>query len=97
MKELVIKYVDPNLLDLSTLVPILNKYYLPTTIDNYTLMNPLIPPVERASALLYKILPSKGLEAYETFVKCLQEETEHLGHQELVKRLKNVSNTNTHS
>ena len=92
-KELVVKHVDPILLDLSTLVPILNKYHLLTTNDNYILINPLIPPVERASALLYKILPSKGPEVYETFVKCLQEEKEHLGHQELVRRLKSVSNT----
>ena len=50
-------------------------------------MNRLIPPVERANALVYEILPSKGPEAYKTFVKCLQEETEHLGHQELAKKL----------
>ena len=77
-------------------MPILNKYYLLTTNDNCILINPLISPVERASALLYKILPSKGLGAYETFVKCLQEESEHLGHQDLARRLikaQSVSNS----
>ena len=87
VKGLVMKYTQPHLLNFPTLVPVLNKYHLLTQSDNYTLMNPLIPPVERANALLYMILPSKGPGAYETFVKCLQEETEHLGHQELAGRL----------
>ena len=97
MEVLVKKYTQPHLLNLPTLVPVLNKYHLLTQSDNYTLANHLIPPVERASALLYVMLPSKGPEAYETFVKCLQEETEHLGHQELAGRLtvskcKNITN-----
>ena len=87
MKALVMKYTQPHLLNLPTLVPVLNKYHLLTQSDNYTLMNPYIPPVERANALLYMMLPSKGPGTYETFVKCLQEETEHLGHQELAGRL----------
>ena len=87
IKALVMKYTQPDLLDFPTLVPLLNKYHLLTQSDNYTLMNPLIPPVERANALLYMILPSKGPGAYETFVKCLQEEKEHLGHKELAGRL----------
>ena len=87
MKELVLKYVQPSLLHFPTLVPVLNKYHLLTQTDNYILMNTLIPPVERANALLYMMLPSKGPGAYELFVKCLQEETEHLGHEELARRL----------
>ena len=86
MKEKVEKCMLPILLNFATLVPILNKYHLLTTSDNYILMNTLIPPVERANALVYRMLPSKGPKAYETFVKCLQEETEHLGHQELAKK-----------
>ena len=81
IKALVMNYTQPHLLYLPTLVPVLNKYNLLTQSDNYTLMNPLIPPVERANALLYMMLPSKGPGAYETFVKCLQEETEHSVHQ----------------
>ena len=81
------KYFQPHLLDIPTLLPILHKYDLLTQSNNYTLMNPLIPPVERANALVYAMLPSKGPNAYEIFVKCLQEETEHLGHQELVKMM----------
>ena len=87
MKELVLNYIQPSLLYFPTLVPILNKYHLLTQSDNYILMNTLIPPVERANALVYMMLPSKGLGAYKVFVKCLQEETEHLGHQELARKL----------
>ena len=88
MMELVLKYVQPILLHFPTLVPVLNKCHLLTQTDNYILMNTLIPPVERANALLYMMLPSKGPGAYKLFVKCLQEETEHLGHQELARRLR---------
>lgn len=42
--------------------------------------------MEKANALIYQILPTKGPRAYEMFVRCLQEETEHLGHQELAKK-----------
>ena len=42
--------------------------------------------MERANALVYQILPTKGPRAYEMFVRCLQEETEHLGDQELAKK-----------
>ena len=87
MKDLVLKYIQPSLLNLPSLVPVLNKYHLLTQTDNYTLINQLIPPEERASALMYVMLPSKGPGAYELFVKCLKEETEHLGHQELARRL----------
>ena len=86
MKELVMKYMQPILLNFTTLVPVLNKYNLLTQSDNYILMNIHIPPVERANALVYQILPSKGPRAYEMFIKSLQEETEHLGHQELAKK-----------
>ena len=87
MKELVEKHMQPILLDFTTLVPVLNKYHLLTQSENYTLMNIHTPSVERANALVYQILPTKGPRAYEMFVKCLQEETDHLGHQELAKKL----------
>ena len=87
MKNLVMRYVRPGLLDVSTLLPLLNKYLSMELDDNYILMNSLTPPTERAMALLYTMLPSKGPEAYVLFIKCLKEEKEHLGHQELVKLL----------
>ena len=87
MKDLVLKYIQPSLLNFTALVPVLNKYHLLTQTDNYILINQLIPPKERANALLYVMLPRKGSGAYELFVKCLQEETKHLGHQELARKL----------
>lgn len=91
MKELVMKHFHPDFLNFSTLIPVLNKYHLLTLADNYTLMNGLIPPGERAIALVYDMLPRKGPEPYTLFVRCLQEEKEHMGHQELAKLLQNVS------
>jgi len=76
-----------DLLDFATLVPVLNKYHLLTRDDKYTLVNRLIPPTERANALVYMMLPSKGPEAFNLFLKCLQEEKEHMGHQALAKKL----------
>lgn len=88
MKKLVMEYFQPELLDITTLLPLLNKYHLLTQSDNYTLLNGLIPPIERAIALVYMMLPSKGPNAYILFAKCLQEEKEHAGHQELAKKFK---------
>ena len=59
MKNLVMIHVQPELLDVTALLPLLNKYLPMKRDDNYILMNPLIAPTERAMALLYKILPKK--------------------------------------
>ena len=80
-------YIQPHLLDLNTLLPLLSKHQLLTTSEKDYVMNTFIPAVEKANQLVYSILPRKGSTAYELFVKCLQEETEHLGHQELVRML----------
>ena len=74
-----------HLLDLDTLIPNLNKYHLLTKANMYDLKNRLVPLTERANALVYQILPSKGPGAFTLFVKCLQEEKEHMGHQTLAK------------
>ena len=75
------------LLNLTALIPVLNKYNLLTLNDNYVLLNYLVSPMERANALIYQILPSKGPGAFKKFITCLQEETEHIGHQELARIL----------
>jgi len=85
MQKLIMKHSD--LLDFTTLVPVLNKHYLLTWNDNYILLNRLTPPTDRANALLYTILPSKGPEAFSLFLKCLQEEKKHMGHQALARKL----------
>ena len=82
------KYSRLHLLDLTTLVPILIQCGLLTSSDTYTLQNPVIPPIERGSALIYRILPTKGSGAFKKFIECLEKEKEHLGHQEWVQVLK---------
>ena len=77
----------PDLLDFDTLIPLLNKYHLLTQANMYDLKNPLVAPTKRANLLVYHILPSKGPEAYMLFIKCLQEETQHMGHQALARLL----------
>lgn len=84
-KDLVMKHVRSELLNLTALIPVLNKHNLLTLDDNYVLLNYMVTPSERTNVLLYKILPSKRPGAYKTFITCLQEETEHIGHQELAK------------
>ena len=75
------------MLNLTALIPVLNKHHLLTLDDNYVLLNYLVSPMERANALVYQILPSKGPGAFKKFITCLQEETEHIGHQELARIL----------
>ena len=86
-KELVMKHVRMELINLTALIPVLNKHNLLSWDDNYKLLNYSVSPLERANALLYIIIPSKGPGAFKRFITCLQEETEHIGHQELAKLL----------
>ena len=79
------KYIRLELLDIDALLPLLNKYQLLTQANMYDLKNRLIAPTERANLLVYHILPSKGPGAFTLFVKCLQEEKEHKGHQTLAR------------
>jgi len=81
------KNIRLELLNLTALIPLLNKHCLLTLNDNYVLLNYLVSPMERANALIYQILPSKGTGAFKKFITCLQEETEHIGHQELARTL----------
>ena len=75
------------LLNIRELIPVLNKYGLLTQNENYDLINDQVSCIERATNLVYLILPTKGPEAYGKFIKCIHEETEHAGHRELAKLL----------
>ena len=75
------------LLNFTELVPILNKHRLLTQNENYDLLNERVSQKEWANVLLYTTLPSKGPGAYEKFIKCIHEETEHAGHQYLAQLL----------
>jgi len=79
--------IQLEMLNLTALVPVLNKHHLLNLDDNNVLLNYLLPPMQRANALIYRILPSKGPGAFKKFIACLQEETEHIGHRELARIL----------
>ena len=73
------------LLNFTELVPLLNKHRLLTQHENYDLLNEWVSQKERANALLYTILPSKGPGADDKFIECIHEETEHAEHQYLAQ------------
>lgn len=75
------------LLNVMELVPVLNKHQLLTLHEKYQLLNDQVSCIERATNLVYVILPTKGPEAYGKFIKCIHEETEHAGHRELARLL----------
>ena len=81
------QHIKIDLLNLTYLIPLLNKYQLLTRDDNYELLNTANSPEQRANLLLYLILPSKGPNAYKLFIKCLKEEKESRGHRELARML----------
>lgn len=83
LKERIMKYMKPDLIDFPKLIPLLNKYHLLDQTDVYELKNPLLSPSKKADALVYKILPSRGPGAFTLFFKCLQEEKHHMGHHTL--------------
>ena len=85
LKNRIMRFVQPDLLDFPTLIPLLNKHHLLTQANSYDLANQLLSPTKRANLLLYTILPSKGPGAFLLFLKCLQEEKQHMGHRNLVR------------
>lgn len=46
---------------------------------------------EKGVLFYLRVLPYNGEDAYTTFYKCLQEETEHFGHLSLLKLLQNIN------
>lgn len=79
------KYMQPDLLNFPKLIPLLNKYDLLNQTDVYELKNPLFSSSKKADALVHKVLPSKGPGAFTSFVRCLQKEKDHMGHQKLAR------------
>ena len=81
-------------MDTNTLLPFLSQKHLLTTEDWEVLSNPYKARAERNKHLL-SILPTKGEKAFELFVKCLEEENEHLSHHELAALLKRIDSVIT--
>lgn len=48
------------------------------------------PSWKRSEYFVLKILPTKGEEGCKRFLKCLEEEDEHSGHQDLFRLLENA-------
>ena len=87
--EQLIQYMDIN-----ELLPFLIREQLVTTHESEVLTNPYETRKEKNLYLLSK-LPTKGENAFELFLKCLEESNEHLGHAELVVLLKQIASTTT--
>ena len=74
------------LVDLNTLVPVLNRLRLLTVEQNSCLLQTLQSPQERKRQLA-KFLCTKGDKGYRLFLQALQEEQQHIGHRQLYERL----------
>ena len=81
-------------MDSNELLPFLMQKGLVTTNESEVLTNPFITKTPKNLYLLSR-LPSKGENAFELFLKCLEESNEHLGHAELVTLLKRKASTTT--
>ena len=77
-------------MDIQTLLPHLRQEQLVTMAESEVLRNPTKTKTEKNQFLL-SILPSKGENTFERFVKCLEEAGEHTGHSHLAELLKKVS------
>ena len=77
------------LVDLPSLVPVMNKHKLLTPQENTVLtdqMTVLMAPQDRCRQLTL-FMQKKGDEGYQLFLQSLLEETTHLGHGQLHKLL----------
>ena len=73
-------------LDLPSLIPFLNRYSLLTRQQDELLRNDHHTRQDRVLKLL-EYIDGKGQEGYKMFVQAILEETTHIGHKELYKRL----------
>ena len=80
------------LVDLATLVPVLNRYKLLTTVENSVLtdMTVVMAPQEHCRQLT-QFMAKKGDKGYQLFLQLLQEEKQHLGHNQLYQLLPSSS------
>ena len=74
------------LVDLNTLVPVLNRHHVLTQEQSSDLLRSMISHQERKRQLV-EFMSTKGEEGYRLFLQALREEREHLGHRQLYKQL----------
>ena len=80
-----VKYIN-----LSALLPYLNKQQLLTDLENEVLCNLLIPHRSRVQKLL-QFMEAKGERGFRLFLEAISEEPEHLGHQDLTEMFNSYS------
>ena len=87
-EELLMKYNSELMksLNVNSLLPHLQCEQLLTSAEVDFLISTQKTNYDKKQYLL-SILPSKGENAYERFVRCLSQDTEHSGHADLVKKL----------
>ena len=70
-------------IDLPSLIPYLNRHNLLTDDEQEMLLNTQFTERERILKLL-ALVEKKGKDGFESFLKALEEEPEHIGHKELM-------------
>lgn len=74
------------LINLSELIPYLNRQELLTSKENEVLLDSAVTDHDRLLKLL-NIIENKGHRGYEKFLRALKEETSHMGHEEVISIL----------
>ena len=80
------------MLNVSALIPLMGKYNL-LTMKECQEIHSKSTDSDKIDHLVHCVLPRKGKRAYQKFVKCLELETQHLGHPELVAKIKKTAET----
>jgi len=80
-----VKYIN-----LSALLPYLNKHLLLTDNENDILSNPSMPHRSRVQKLL-QFMEAKGEKGFQLFLEAISEEPEHLGHKDLTEMFNSYS------
>ena len=89
-KILQVHYTDLRaLLNVKELIPLMRKHELLTAEECQDLLHK--PGDAEKIDQLVHILPRKGKLAYPKFIKCLKSEKQHLGHPEIVLKLKETA------
>ena len=79
-------------INVGSLLPYLQREGLINTAECQVLTNNYKTDTEKNRFLL-SILPTKGDDAFERFVRCLNEDKSHLGHVDLATLLKSFENS----
>ena len=77
------------LVNMESLLPLLQKHHLVTSNEDYHLMNIIYSPTEKAQKLL-GYLNHKGDGCLQKVLCCLNLANEHMGHKEIAEKLKKI-------